>query len=177
MNWLQKTRLGLKGWLRRRRERAEGRRAAFLDRELRWDRPAEPGKPSEAAARSGPDVDWEGLQVAWLDRSGRIAWYFDPATGEVVRAEEGAAPEGVGTLHPIPHRTAETDHADREAFAAGLEEGRMRSELENANRADDPDAAFRAALTRSRDLERSWISFRNERASRAVAAWVRGLRT
>lgn len=176
MNLLQKMRLGLKGWLRRRSERAEGRRAAFLDRELRWERPAEAERPPEAGARPGPDLDWEGLQVAWLDRSGRIAWYFDPATGEVLRAEEGSEPPGDGTFHLIPHRSAETDRADREAFTAGVEDARMKSELETANRAEEPDAAFRAALVGARELERSWISFRNARASRAVAEWVRGLR-
>lgn len=177
MEWLQKARLGLRGWLRRRREHAERERAAFVDRELRWERPTATAPAAAAAPRPpGPqaEVDWDGLQVAWLDRSGRIGWYFDAATGEVIRSEEGAAPAGA-TLHRIPHRSVETDRADREAFLERVEDARLRSRLEEAIRADDPDAAFRAALASAREVERSWISFRNDRASSAVTEWVRKL--
>ena len=74
ISFFQKIRLVLRGWQRRREERDK----TFVQRNVSWVQPP----PAKAAAPQQPKaparvIDMEGLQVAFLDDSGRIAHYLD----------------------------------------------------------------------------------------------------
>jgi hypothetical protein len=121
-------------------------------------------------------IDYDGLQVAWLDESGRIDYYLDLATGEVVERREGdRGPLGdAARFVRVPGRSASTEAEDRRQFLTGVEDEQMQATLSGV--LDDP-GAFRGALAEDRSLERAWYNFKNDRATAAIAAWLqsRGL--
>jgi hypothetical protein len=182
---MQKIRLALKGWNRRREERER----EFVARNVGWGgggagglkaaAPQAPQAPSGAAGFSPPtngfsppasaSPDLEGLAVAYLDDSGRIDYYLDTTTGEVIDVRDGsslAAPR----YRRVPARSEESEAADRGVFIGGLEDARKRAVL--APHAGSHEA-FRKAVATDRSLERAWYSFKNERAIRAIEEWLR----
>lgn len=161
---MQKLRLAWRGWVRR-REEAE---RAFVAKNASWG----VGQtllsvPKTQTGVSVPQVDLEGLQVAYLDDSGRIVYYFDTENGEVVDARDGetyAEPR----YRRVPRRSAASDAADRREFVATLDAGPLRDALRAAK---DP-AEFRRVLSEDRKLERAWYVFKNDRATAAINAWL-----
>src|SRR5206468_10925591 len=98
------------------------------------------------------DIDWEGLVVAFENRSQKITHFFDRQTGDVVQvlvrdAERHAALAGDPRYAALPKDEGERSRGDLEDFAAHCEEAECRRDLEAALRTGDP-AAFRAALLR-----------------------------
>lgn len=161
---MQKLRLAWRGWARR-REEAE---REFVAKNASWGvtQPLTPA-PLPASGARGSDVDLEGLQVAYLDDSGRIVYYFDTENGEVVEARDGetyAEPRH----RRVPRRSAASDAADRREFVATLDAGPLRDALRAAK---DP-AEFRRVLSEDRKLERAWYVFKNDRATAAINAWL-----
>jgi len=159
---MQKIRLALRGWSRRRDEAQK----AWLDRE-RVGRAAAPAAAA-VAAQSKSSIDIDGLTVAYLDDSGHFAHYFDTDTGDIVDVaidETREAPR----YRRIPQRTAQSEAADRRAFVDGLQPSRGRDELA---RAIGVPEAFRKALANDRTLERAWYSFKNDRAIAAIESWL-----
>src|SRR5512138_2175589 len=87
---LQKIRLALRGWSRRREEKLQ----EFLQKESgRLGRDERPSRPVTAdgrddrrlpAGRPLSVIDLDGLHAAYLDQSGQIAYYLDVETGDVV---------------------------------------------------------------------------------------------
>src|SRR6266550_3704705 len=80
----QKIRLAIRGWNRRREEANQ----AFVARST-WTPPnvgRASARPSDQA-----NIDMEGLAVAFLDDSGRIAYYLDTETGDVAEVRDGTA--------------------------------------------------------------------------------------
>ena len=161
---MQKLRLAWRGW-QRRREEAE---REFVAKNAGWGAagPApSPAAPARPPAQTG--VDLEGLQVAYLDDSGRIVYYLDTEQGEVIEARDGetyAPPR----YRRVPRRSAASDAADQREFVATLED----SALKTALRAAKDPAEFRRVLSEDRKLERAWYVFKNDRANAAIESWL-----
>lgn len=119
------------------------------------------------AEPAGPAIDREGLQVAYLDDSGRIDWYLDTETGEVVDVRDGRT-LSEPRYRRVPQRSAESEEEDRRAFVLSLEEGALRARLAAARDA----AEFRTILSGDRALERAWYNLKNDRALAAIDAWL-----
>lgn len=182
VSFFQKLKLGIRGWSRRRTEEAAKRDADFLARSTSWAKPAEkPSSPAGPVAGAPPlrQMDFEGLQVAFLDDSGRIEYYLDVETGEVVDFPSGDA-EMTGTVRSgpdryrrVPQRSPQTDAADRAAFVQTVENVTVRTSLERALLSQDAAGEFRKALAQDRAVERGWYSFKNRRAEEAIERWLK----
>jgi len=165
---MQKLRLAWRGWARR-REQAQ---SEFLAKNA-WTVGGQAPSPVDRAQARAPvppldSIDLEGLQVAYLDDSGRINYYLDTDCGEVVEARDGetyAEPR----YRRVPRRSAASDAADRREFVATLED----SPLKNALRAARDPAEFRRVLSENRKLERAWYVFKNDRATAAINGWLK----
>jgi hypothetical protein len=162
---MQKLRLAWRGWQRRREESQQ----EFVARNAGWAAatppPAPVARPADTATTS---IDRDGLQCAYLDESGQIAYYLDIESGEVVDVRDGAALAAPRYLR-VPTRTVTTEDADRRAFVEQLEAGDRREEL--SRRVDAPEA-FRRVLSQDRALEKSWYNFKNDRANAAIDEWL-----
>lgn len=154
---MQKIRLAIRGWSRRREEANQ----AFVASNV-WapaSAGAESGRLKPAATQT---IDMEGLVCAFLDDSGRIAYYLDTETGEVVDVRDGGA-LAAPRYRRVPARSEQSDAADRRAFA--MKHQALLSSVAS------PDA-FRSALGKDRALERAWYNFKNDRAIAAINAWL-----
>ena len=161
---MQKIRLGIRGWQRRREESEK----EFLKRNASWSAAAPVAAAAPAKTRTFA-IDMEGLTVAYLDDSGQLAHFLDTSDGEIVdvrTAEATAYPEP--RYRRIPSRSANAEAEDRGAFIASLEASPARDALARSSDAD----SFRRALSRDRTLERAWYNFRNDRAIEAIEAWI-----
>jgi len=157
---MQKIRLALRGWNRRREEKEK----EFLAKNLWSGAPSPPAVPSAALGQPGAAVlhiDLEGLTVAYLDDSGQIQHYLDVETGDVIDARESLTG---ARYRRVPSRESNAD--DRQAFIATLDDSGARARLTAAQ-------SFRSELARDRALERAWYNFRNDRAIAAIEKWLR----
>ena len=175
ISFLQKIRLALRGWSRRREEKLQ----EFLDKENgrlgRSDRPSRPVTPVDGRddRQLRPEwplssIDLDGLLAAYHDASGQIAYYLDVETGEVVE-QRGGAPMDAARYKRVP--TGGTDIAERRAFIETLEPSATRDLLMKSVNTN----AFRTALASDRTAERAWYNFRNDRAIAAIDAWLEKL--
>ena len=157
--FLQKIRLALKGWNRRRDERDK----EFLAKNAAWGPTARhAGDPSlRSGSGKAATLDLEGLTVAYLDNSGRTTYYLDTQSGDVIEATN-AQLDSV-RYRPLPNQTA--GDAERDAFINSLDDVAAREKLKRA-------ADFRAALATDRTLEKAWYNFRNDRAIAAIERWL-----
>jgi len=151
----QKIRLAIRGWNRRREEANQ----EFVNRNT-WTPPSV-GRASARPVDETP-IDMEGLTVAFLDDSGRIAYYLDTETGEVVDVRDGS------TLAPpryrrVPTRSEQSHAEDRKVFAAKHEV--------LAPCVGSPEA-FRQTLSKDRTLERAWYNFKNDRIIATIEEWL-----
>ena len=151
----QKIRLAIRGWNRRREEANQ----EFVKRSA-WT-PPNVGRASARPVDEKP-IDMEGLTVAFLDDSGRIAYYLDTDTGEVVDVRDGAA-LAPPRYRRVPTRSAQSEAEDRRAFAA---------EHEALARCIASHEEFRRELSKDRALERAWYNFKNDRAIAAIEQWL-----
>jgi hypothetical protein len=161
---MQKIRLGIRGWQRRREESEK----EFLTRNASWAAAAPVAAAAPAKTRTF-SIDMEGLTVAYLDDSGQLAHFLDTSDGEIVDvrlAESSTYPEP--RYRRIPSRSANADAEDRRAFIASLDASPSREALARSSDAD----SFRRALSLDRTLERAWYNFRNDRAIAAIEAWL-----
>jgi len=181
ISFLQKMKLGLRGWSRRRAAESTRKNEEFLSRQTGWGKPPEaPARPQEASpSKPAVEIDLEGLQVAYLDDSGKLEHFLDAATGEVldVASTDTAALARItadGTLYRrVPRRSTESDAAERHRFAESQEEAANRSSLLAA--APSP-GDFRKLLSQNRTLERAWYNFKNDEAMKAIDEWLEGNR-
>ena len=153
---MQKIKLAIRGWNRRREEANQ----AFVERNV-WG-PASAGPEDRLKPVLTPTIDLDGLVCAFLDDSGRIAYYLDTETGEVVDIRDGSA-LALPRYRRVPARSEQSDAADRRAFAM------KHQALLPAVASPD---AFRQALGKDRTLERAWYNFKNDRAIAAINAWL-----
>jgi hypothetical protein len=159
---MQKIRLVIRGWNRRRDERQK----EFLAKNAWAPASAGTGGLKPASTLSLP-LDIEGLTVAYLDDSGRIAYYLDAQTGDVVDIRDNAQLAGA-RYKRVPSRTTASDLEDRRAFISSVEDSAARARLSTAS-AD----SFRKVLAADRSVERAWYNFRNDRAIAAIDRWLR----
>ncbi|HYS53793.1 MAG TPA: hypothetical protein VER58_08555 [Thermoanaerobaculia bacterium] len=151
---MQKIRLAIRGWSRRREEKER----EFLAKNA-WG--GAPPTPAAASPARSPalHIDIDGLTVAYLDGSGQMVHYLDIETGEVI--DTGDALTG-GRYRRIP---SQSEAADRQAFIEAQEDSGTRARLRSGD--------FRAEIARDRAVERAWYNFRNDRAIAAIEKWLR----
>lgn len=152
----------LRLWLQGRERRREERDRNFLATNASWGgaTATKASAPESARAVARAEIDRDGLQSAYLDQSGRIGWYLDTETGEVLDVRDG------GELEPPRYRRVPTqsDEDDRRAFAATLDDaaqGRLAA-----------SRSFREWLASDRTLERAFYNFKTRRAIDAIEAWL-----
>ena len=151
---MQKIRLALRGWNRRRQERDR----EFLAKNTWAPATTAPvGRPAQPVAVV--TVDIEGLTVAYLDGSGR-AHYLDTQTGDVIEATNMQLDSA--RYKPIPNASHEDE---RMMFIASVEDPAQRDRLSAID-------SFRAVLAGDHKLERAWYNFRNDRALNAIRTWL-----
>jgi hypothetical protein len=160
---MQKIRLVIRGWNRRRDERQK----EFLAKNVWAPASAGRGGLKPASTPAVLQVDIEGLTVAYLDDSGRITYYLDIRTGDVVDVRDNSQLDGT-RYKRVPSRTTTSDVDDRRAFVSSLEDSAARARLNSAS----PDS-FRNVLASDRGVERAWYNFRNDRAIAAIDRWLR----
>jgi hypothetical protein len=160
---MQKIRLVIRGWNRRRQESEK----EFLTRNANWSggQAASPVRTNQPGAPT-LQLDIEGLTVAYLDDSGRITYYLDVQTGEVVDVRDNAQLDSK-RYRRVPSRTSASDVDDRRAFISDLEDSSARLRLNSA-----APETFRDALAADRGIERAWYNFRNDRAIAAIQRWL-----
>ncbi|HEX3579069.1 MAG TPA: hypothetical protein VHY33_10940 [Thermoanaerobaculia bacterium] len=162
--FMQKIRLGIRGWQRRREESEK----EFLTRNASWGAAAPVATAAPTKERAFA-IDMEGLTVAYLDDSGQLAHFLDTSDGEIVDVRiADAATYSEPRYRRIPSRNPNTDAEDRRAFIASLDATTSRDALARSSDAD----SFRRALSADRTLERAWYNFRNDRAIAAIEAWL-----
>jgi hypothetical protein len=155
---MQKIRLALRGWNRRREEKNQ----QFLA-QSGWTGASGGGQPrggqppSAVPIQTTTIIDIEALVIAHLDASARTTYYLDTESGDVI--ESNVALDSA-RYKPVP---AASHEDDRTAFLATIESN---AGLENAD-------SFRSVLSKDRKLERAWFNFRNDRAIAAIQRWLR----
>ena len=124
------------------------------------------------------DIDWEGLVVAFENRSHRITHFFDRQTGDVVQvlAERDAARHEALSADPryaaLPRDSGERSRGDLDEFAAHCEDETCRRELTAALGAADPIVAFRDALRHHPKEEAHFFQFKERRARERAIQWL-----
>jgi hypothetical protein len=124
------------------------------------------------------DIDWEGLVVAFENRSQRITHFFDRATGDVVQvlAERDAAKHAELSDDPryaaLPRDSGERSRGDLDDFASHCEDDACRRELSSALASPDPIASFRDALRRHPREEAHFFQFKERRARERAIEWL-----
>ncbi|HUP47158.1 MAG TPA: hypothetical protein VNA04_00050 [Thermoanaerobaculia bacterium] len=114
-------------------------------------------------------VDRDGLQIAYLGVA--LAHYLDLATGDIVDLPlEAPAPGDPSRFRRIPTRTPESEAEDRRLFTEKLE---MPAHRERLERVVADASAFRAVLAEDRHVERTFFTFKNDQATRAIEEWLR----
>jgi hypothetical protein len=160
ISFMQKIRLAVRGWLRRREQKDE----EFLRRNANWGAPAAPAPATIATPPKSIDI--EGLQAAYLDGSGQIAYFLDVESGDVIESRDS------GPLDPARFKRVPSgggDVAERRAFIETLGPSHTRDALMKA--VNSP--AFRSVLASDRTIERAWYNFRTARATAAIEAWLK----
>lgn len=154
---LQKIRLAIRGWNRRREEKQQ----EFLAKNQWSPGLSRVAEPAKAGAPPVLHIDIEGLVVAYLDDSGQFLHYLDVESGDVIDTRQAMTGP---RYHRVPSRPSEAD--DRREFIAMLDDSGARARLAAAQN-------FRSELAGDRALERAWYNFRNDRAIAAVEMWLR----
>jgi Uncharacterised protein family (UPF0158) len=124
------------------------------------------------------EIDWEGLVVAFENRSQKITHFFDLQTGDVVPVlETDAARHAALSADPryaaLPRDRGERSRGDLEAFAEHCEDPACRRELAAALSAADPVSAFRRALLRHPKEESHFFQFKEKRARDRAVEWIK----
>ena len=152
---IQKIRLAIRGWNRRREEKQQ----EFLAKNVWSGGLQAAGGLKPVAPQRAVDID--GLTVAYLDDSGQFHHYLDVQTGEVIDTREMLSDV---RYRRVPSRESEAD--ERGGFLATLDDSGARARLAAAQN-------FRSELARDRALERAWYNFRNDRAIATIDQWLR----
>jgi hypothetical protein len=156
--FMQKIKLAIRGWNRRREEKEK----EFLKQNLWSGGQAIPPVPTGQARLPVLHIDIEGLVVAYLDDSGYFQHYLDIESGDVIESRE---PIIGAQFRRVPTHGAHAD--ERRDFIAALDDSGVRARLTSA--AEN----FRSEIARDRALERAWYNFRNDRAIAAIEKWLR----
>jgi hypothetical protein len=113
-------------------------------------------------------LDLDGLQVAYLGVA--LAHYLDLETGDILDVPLDAEPPGDESRYRrIPTRSPESEAEDRRLFVEHVPVSVMRDQLA---RTVGDHQAFREVLLQDRKIERAFFNFKNDRATRAIEAWL-----
>jgi hypothetical protein len=126
-----------------------------------------------------PAVDWEGLVVAFENRSQKITHFFDRQTGDVVQvlerdADRHAALAADPRYAALPRDAGERSRGDLEDFATHCTDASCRRDLEAALAAEDFPSAFRGALLRHPREESHFFQYKERRARERAVEWLKG---
>lgn len=154
---MQKIRLAIRGWNRRRDEKDK----EFLAKNAWSGGQAIPPVQAGQARLPVLHVDVEGLTVAYLEDSGVFKHYLDIETGDVIDSRE---PLTGARYRQLPARRPDAD--ERREFIRSVDDSGARARLTSAT-------DFRSEIARDRALERAWYNFRNDRAIAAIQTWLR----
>src|SRR5437899_8123202 len=122
---MQKIRLFIRGWNRRRQERDQ----EFLAKNTWAAAPSTAGTRRSVAGAGAAQLDIEGLTVAYLDDSGQIQHYLDTESGEVLDVRANEVRVGPPRYLRIPARSNESEAGDRRLFLASLDPSSVRDRL------------------------------------------------
>ncbi len=155
---MQRIRLWWRGSQRRREEKDK----EFLAKNAAWAEAAPASAPPRTEDR-GPrtEIDRDGLQAAYLDRSGVILYYLDKETGEVVESRDALTEARYARV------PTQLDEDDQRAFLRTLTLP-QRAHFQKVE-------SFRAAVAEDRTLEKAWYNFKNDRATKAIEEWLKGI--
>jgi hypothetical protein len=125
------------------------------------------------------EVDWEGLIVAFENRSHKITHYFDRETGDVVQVlvrdeERHATFAGDPRFAALPRDGGERSFGDLEEFARHCGDAACRRDLDSALGALDPASAFRDVLRGHPKEETHFFQFKERRARERAVEWLKG---
>ena len=123
-------------------------------------------------------IDWEGLTVAFENRSQKITHFFDKETGDVVQvlvqdAARHAELAGNPRYRALPKDQGERTRGDLEDFAAHCEDEDCRRDLRKALEESDTATAFRRALLAHPKEESHFFQFKERRAKERAVEWLR----
>ena len=123
-------------------------------------------------------IDWEGLTVAFENRSQKITHFFDKETGDVVQvlvqdAARHADLAGNPRYRALPKDQGERTRGDLEDFAAHCDDEDCRRDLRKALEERDSAAAFRRALLAHPKEESHFFQFKERRAKERAVEWLR----
>ena len=124
------------------------------------------------------EIDWEGLIVAFENRSQKITHFFDRETGDVVQvlvrdAARHAELEGDPRFRALPKDHGERTRGDLEDFAAHCEDEDCRRDLRKALESPEPSGAFRQALLSHPKEETHYFQFKERRARERAVEWLK----
>ena len=124
-----------------------------------------------------PEIDWEGLVVAFENRSHKITHFFDRETGDVVQVldretDRHAAYAADRRYAALPRDSGERSRGDLVDFAAHCEDANCRRDLEAALGSSGPDG-FRAALLKHPKEEAHFFQFKERRARERAVEWLK----
>ncbi len=123
-------------------------------------------------------IDWEGLIVAFENRSQKITHFFDRESGDVVQvlvrdvvrhAELSADPR----YRALPKDEGERTRGDLVDFADHCEDEACRRDLRKALDSPDPAGAYRAALLSHPKEETHFFQFKERRARERAIEWLK----
>ena len=125
------------------------------------------------------EIDWEGLVVAFENRSQKITHFFDRQTGDVVQvlvkdAGRHAELSGDARYTALPRDSGERSRGDLEDFASHCGDAACRRDLETALAAEDFPSAYRAALLRHPKEEAHFFQYKEKRARERAVEWLEG---
>ncbi|HKD20224.1 MAG TPA: UPF0158 family protein [Thermoanaerobaculia bacterium] len=123
------------------------------------------------------EIDWEGLVVAFENRSHKITHFFDRQTGDVVQVldretDRQASYAADPRYMALPRDAGERSRGDLVDFAAHCEDADCRRDLEAALGSAGPDA-FRAALLKHPKEEAHFFQFKERRARERAMEWLK----
>ena len=123
-------------------------------------------------------IDWEGLTVAFENRSQKITHFFDRETGDVVQVlvqdtARHAELAGDPRYQALPKDQGERTRGDLEDFAEHCEDEACRRDLSKALEDADFAAAFRRALLGHPKEESHFFQFKERRAKERAVAWLK----
>jgi len=123
------------------------------------------------------EIDWEGLVVAFENRSQKITHFFDRQTGDVVQvlvqdADRHAELSADPRYAALPLDAGERSRGDLEDFAAHCTDPSSRRDLEAALVAADVPSAYRGALLRHPKEESHFFQFKERRARERAVEWL-----
>lgn len=124
------------------------------------------------------DIDWEGLIVAFENRSHLITHFFDRQTGDVVQVldrdvERHTALSADPRYVALPRDAGERSLGDLEHFAAHCQDAACGADLASALSAGDPVHGFRDALRKHPKEEAHFFQFKERRARERAMEWLK----